>query len=96
MKARALGRPCHPKGLAVASPEREPRPVTAGTYRSPERAPKDHGAREARRAERKGWAEHRRAAVRRGLRTVKAYVGKGKGAPTPKRDAVRRERAVRW
>jgi hypothetical protein len=88
MKARALGRPCRPAGLTVvvANP---PRPVTAGTYRSPERLPRDHSARETRRMLAKGEAARRRAARPdkhwRSLADVKTD-------PTPKRDTVRQDR----
>jgi len=74
------------------APSAPPRPVTAGTYRSPERPAKDHSARETRRTLAKAEAARRRAARDRGLGTVRRLIGKTKGAPTPKRDTVRQDR----
>jgi hypothetical protein len=79
-----------PVGPVVATTP--PRPVTAGTYRSPERPAKDHSTREARRTVAKAEAARRRAARDRGLGTVRGLVGNAKRVRTPKRDTVRQNR----
>lgn len=89
MSARALGRPTGARSLTVPVAD-PPRPVTAGTYRSPEKPPRDHSAREARRTVARAEAARKRAKWREPR--IVEYDERLKTGPTPKRDTVRQDR----